>query len=58
MRCDAGRPCRQARGKEVIRVPVKVVAGAVVAHGWARVGLPGGNPHVARIDPGVEHLPL
>jgi hypothetical protein len=34
---------------------VEVLAGAVVAHGGAGVGVPGGDLHVAQADAGVEH---
>ena len=34
---------------------VEVVAGAVVAHGGARVGASGGDLHVTQADTGVEH---
>jgi hypothetical protein len=35
-------------------VPVEVLAGAVVAHGGAWVGVPGGDLDVAQVDAGVE----
>ncbi len=34
---------------------VEVLAGAVVAHGCSRVGVAGGDLHVAEADAGVEH---
>ena len=34
---------------------VEVLAGAVVAHGGARVGMAGGDLDVAKVDSGVEH---
>ena len=34
---------------------VEVLAGAVVAHGGAWVGVAGGDLHVAEADAGVEH---
>jgi hypothetical protein len=36
-------------------VPVEVLAGPVVAHGGAWVGVPGGDLHVAQVNAGVEH---
>jgi len=35
-------------------VAVQVLAGPVVAHGGARVGVPGGDLDVAQVDAGVE----
>jgi hypothetical protein len=35
--------------------PLEPVAGAVVAHGGAGIGVPGGDPHVTQVDAGVEH---
>jgi SMI1 / KNR4 family (SUKH-1) len=43
------------RGEYVDRVPVEVLAGAVVAHGGARVGVASSDLHVAGADAGVEH---
>jgi hypothetical protein len=34
---------------------VEVLAGAVVAHGRSRVGVTGGDLHVAEADAGIEH---
>ena len=34
---------------------VEVVAGSVVAHGGAGIGVAGGDLHVAEVDAGVEH---
>ena len=34
---------------------VEVLAGSVVAHGGARVGVTGGDLDVAEVDAGVEH---
>ena len=36
-------------------MPVEVLAGTVVAHGGARVGVAGGDLHVAKVDARVEH---
>jgi len=36
-------------------VSVEVLAGSVVVHGGARVGVPGGNLQVAQVHAGVEH---
>jgi hypothetical protein len=36
-------------------VPVEVLAGAVVAHGRAGVGVTGGDLYVAQAHAGVEH---
>jgi hypothetical protein len=36
-------------------VSVEVLAGAVLAHGGAGVGVPGGDLYVAQVDAGVEH---
>ena len=35
---------------------VQVLAGAVVAHGGARVGVAGGGLHVSEINAGAEHV--
>ena len=35
----------------------EVLAGAVVAHGGAWVGVAGGDLDVAQVDSGVEHRP-
>lgn len=36
-------------------MPVEVLAGAVVAHRGAGVGVPGGDLDVAEVDAGIEH---
>lgn len=43
------------RGQDVIAVPIEVLPGAIVFGGGARVGVPGGDLHVAQWDAGVEH---
>lgn len=35
---------------------VEVLSGSVVTHDGARVGVSGGDLHVAQVDPGVQHL--
>jgi hypothetical protein len=42
-------------GEDVVGVSVEVLAGAVVAHGGAWVGVAGGDLDVADADAGVEH---
>jgi hypothetical protein len=37
-------------------VAVEVLAGSVVAHGGARLGVPGGGLDVAQVDAGPQHL--
>lgn len=34
---------------------VEVFSGPVVAHGRARVGVPGGDLHIAEVDASIEH---
>jgi hypothetical protein len=48
-------PGGHARGQDVVGVPVEVLAGPVVAHGGSRIGVAGGDLHVAQADAGVEH---
>ena len=42
-------------GEDVVGVAVEVLAGPVVAHGGAGVGVAGGDLDVAQVDAGVEH---
>jgi hypothetical protein len=42
-------------GEDVVRVAVEVVAGSVVAHGGARVGVAGGDLDGAQVDACVGH---
>ncbi len=42
-------------GKYVVRVPVEVRSGLVVAHGRAWVGMAGGDPNIAQADSRIEH---
>ena len=42
-------------GEDVVGVAVQVLAGPVVPHGGARVGVPCSNLDVAQVDTGVEH---
>jgi len=42
-------------GENVVRVAVEVLAGSVVTHGGARVGVPGSDLHVSEVDASVEH---
>jgi hypothetical protein len=42
-------------GEDVVGVAVEVLAGTVVAHGGAGVGVAGGDLDVAEVDAGVEH---
>ena len=42
-------------GEDVVGVPVEVLAGAVVAHGGAGVGAPGGDLDIPQVNPGIEH---
>ena len=44
------RPGRHVGGQDVVRVPVQVVAGPVIPHGRTRVGVPGGDLHVAQVS--------
>jgi hypothetical protein len=53
----AGRSCSggHVRGEDVVGVPVEVPAGPVVSASWFRVGVPGGDLHVAEADSRIEH---
>jgi len=42
-------------GEDVVGVAVQVLAGPVVPHGGARVGVPGGDLHIAQVDASIEH---
>ena len=42
-------------GENIVRVAVQVLAGPVVSHGRARIGVAGGDLDVAQVDSGVEH---
>src|SRR6266508_2997213 len=43
------------RREDVVRVAVEVLAGPIVAHRGARIGVARGDLHVAEADAGVEH---
>jgi hypothetical protein len=34
---------------------IEIVPGPVIAHGGARVGVPGGDLHIPQVHPGVQH---
>ena len=42
-------------GEDVVRVAVQVLAGSVVSHRRARVGVAGGDLDVPEVDAGIEH---
>jgi len=42
-------------GQDVVRVAVEVVAGSVVPHRGAQVGVAGGDLDVSQVDARVEH---
>jgi hypothetical protein len=42
-------------GEDVVGVPVEVLAGPVVAHGGAGVGVPGGDLDIAQVNSGIEN---
>jgi hypothetical protein len=41
-------------GEDVVGVPVEVLAGTVVAHGGAGIGMPGGDLGIAQVHAGIE----
>ena len=43
-------------GEDVVRVAVQVLAGSVVAHCGAGVGMTGGDLDIAQVDACVEHV--
>ncbi len=42
-------------GEDVVRVAVEVLAGSVIPHSGARVGVPGGDLDVPKVNASVEH---
>jgi hypothetical protein len=36
-------------------MPIKILAGPVVAHSGPRISVPGGDLHVPQVHPGVKH---
>ena len=42
-------------GEDVVRVAVQVLAGSVISHRRARVGVAGGDLDVPKVDAGIEH---
>src|SRR5665647_1875067 len=56
--CDRPPLCARSHvgGEDVVGVAIEVLAGPVVLHGGAWVGVAGGDLHVAEVDSGVEHL--
>src|SRR5437868_8180751 len=52
----SGSGARGHVGREdVVGVTVQVLTGPVVAHGGARVGVPGGDLDVPEVDASIEH---
>jgi len=41
-------------GEDVVGVPVEVLAGPVIAHGRARIGVPGGDLDITQANPGIQ----
>jgi hypothetical protein len=41
-------------GEDVVRVAVQVLAGPVIPHGRARVGVPGGDLDIPQVDAGIK----
>jgi Arc/MetJ family transcription regulator len=54
MRAGSGAG-RHVGGQDVVRVAVEVLAGLVVSHRGARIGVPGGDLHIAQVSASVEH---
>jgi hypothetical protein len=46
---------RHVGSQDVVRVAVEVLAGAVITHGRARIGMAGGDLDVPQVDPGIQH---
>jgi hypothetical protein len=46
---------RHVSGQDVVGVAVEILAGAVVTHRGAWVGVAGGDLDIAQIHPGIEH---
>src|SRR5580692_1684079 len=42
-------------GQDVVRVAVEVLAGSVIPHRGARIGVPGGDLDITQVDSRVEH---
>jgi hypothetical protein len=42
-------------GEDVVWVPVEVLAGPVIPHGGAGIGMPGGDLDIAQVNPSIQH---
>ena len=52
-RCGSGAG-GHVGGEDIVRVPVEVLAGAVIPRGGAGIGVPGGDLE-EQVDPGIQH---